>query len=177
MDRAQLATRLRETCGLSGRFVLRSGEVSNFYFDKYLFEAVPELLQAVAEQSSRLLPEGTEILAGLELGGVPISTALSLRTGIPQVLVRKEAKTYGTAKLAEGPEIDGRRLTVIEDVITTGGQVVLSTEELRSRGAIVDTVLCVVDRRHGRGQGPDRLAAAGLSMRPLFRLDEILEAS
>ena len=96
---------------------------------------------------SPLIPPGTQILAGLELGGVPISTALSLVTGIAQVLVRKEAKTYGTAKLAEGPDVEGRHLTVIEDVITTGGQVVLSTEELRSRGASVDTVLCVIDRR------------------------------
>jgi len=177
MDRRQLARRLRETCGLRGSFVLRSGEVSDFYFDKYLFEAVPELLRAVAELSSSLIPEGTEILAGLELGGVPISTALSLLTGIPQVLVRKEAKTYGTAKLAEGPDIAGRRLTIIEDVITTGGQVVLSTEELRRRGAVVDTVVCVVDRRPAGSAGPDKLAEAGLSMRPLFTLDEILAAS
>jgi orotate phosphoribosyltransferase len=102
---------------------------------------------------------------------------LSLLTGIPQVLVRKEAKTYGTAKLAEGPDIDGRRLTVVEDVITTGGQVILSTEELRRRGAIVDTVVCVVDRRAPGGKGLDKLAEAGLSMRPLFTLAEILAAS
>ena len=176
MDRRQLARRLKASCGLTGHFVLRSGEVSDFYFDKYLFEAVPELLDAVAELASPLVPEGTEILAGLELGGVPISTALSLRTGIPQVLVRKEAKTYGTAKLAEGPEVSGRRLTVVEDVITTGGQVVLSTNDLRSRGATVDTVLCVVDRRPAGGRAPDRLAEAGLSLRALFTLDEILSA-
>ena len=109
--------------------------VSDFYFDKYLFESDPRLLQAVTEHSAPLIPQGTEILAGLELGGVPLSTALSLLTGIPQVMVRKEAKGYGTAKLAEGPDISGRRLTVIEDVITSGGQVVLSTDELRSRGA------------------------------------------
>jgi orotate phosphoribosyltransferase len=176
MDRQQLARRLQATCGLRGHFVLRSGEVSDFYFDKYLFEAVPELLQAVAEQAAALIPPGTEILAGLELGGVPISSALSLLTGIPQVLVRKEAKAYGTAKLAEGPDVSGRRLTVVEDVITTGGQVVLSTEELRSRGATIDTVLCVVDRRPAGGLVPDKLAEAGLSMRALFTLDEILQA-
>ena len=92
------------------------------------------------------------------------------------MLVRKEAKPYGTAKLAEGPDIAGRRLTVIEDVITTGGQVVLSTEELRSRGATVGTVVCVVDRRPTGGQVPDKLAEAGLSMQALFTLDEILGA-
>jgi orotate phosphoribosyltransferase len=177
MDKEELAGRLRATCSLRGQFVLRSGQVSDFYFDKYLFEADPELLSAVAEHSAALIPEGTEVLAGLELGGVPVSTALSLLTGIPQVMVRKEAKTYGTAKLAEGPDISGRRLTVVEDVITTGGQVVLSTEDLRARGAIVDTVLCVVDRRPARGLGPDKLGEAGLSMRALFTLDEIQGAA
>jgi orotate phosphoribosyltransferase len=176
MDRLQLARRLRSECSLTGHFVLRSGAVSDFYFDKYLFESVPELLRAVADQAAPLIPEGTEILGGLELGGVPISTALSLLTGLPQVLVRKEAKAYGTAKLAEGPEIAGRRLTIIEDVITTGGQVVLSADELRARGATVDMVVCIVDRRPPGGQGPDKLAEAGLSMRPLFTLDDILNA-
>ena len=154
MDRPQLARRLKATCSLTGHFVLRSGEVSDFYFDKYLFEAVPELLEAVAGQMSPLIPPGTQILAGLELGGVPISTALSLQTGIPQVLVRKEAKTYGTAKLAEGPDVEGRRLTVIEDVITTGGQVVLSTEELRSRGP--PSIRCCVSSTAGRQRAAGR---------------------
>ena len=83
------------------------------------------------------------------------------------MLVRKEAKTYGTAKLAEGPEIDGRRILVVEDVITTGGQVIASTEELRSRGAIVESVLCVIDRRPDP-TAPDKLSDAGLSVISLF---------
>jgi orotate phosphoribosyltransferase len=174
MERSELASRLKGTCSLTGHFVLRSGQVSNVYFDKYMLESDPELLRAVAEHSAPLVPEGTEILAGLELGGVPLSTALSLVTGLPQVLVRKEAKTYGTAKLAEGPEIAGRQVLVVEDVITTGGQVVLSTEELRSRGALVATVLCVIDRRGRGGNGADKLAEASISMRSLFTLDEIL---
>jgi orotate phosphoribosyltransferase len=174
INRTELAKRLRDACSLTGHFVLRSGQVSDFYFDKYMLEADPELLNAVAEQFAPLVPDGTEMLAGLELGGVPLSTALSLLTGLPQVLVRKEAKTYGTAKLAEGPEIAGRRVLVVEDVITTGGQVVLSTPELRARGALVDTVLCVIDRRTGGDNGGDKLAEAAISMRPLFTLDDIL---
>ena len=159
MDRSELAKHLKRTCSLRGHFVLRSGQVSDVYFDKYMLEADPELLRAVGRQSVPLVPEGTEVLAGLELGGVPLSTALSLVTGLPQVLVRKEAKTYGTAKLAEGPEIAGRRVLVVEDVITTGGQVVLSTEELRARGALVTTVLCVIDRRARGNSGAEQLAA------------------
>lgn len=175
MEKTVLARRVREKCYLTGHFVLRSGQEADFYFDKYLFESDPELLKAVGEHAATLVPPGTEILAGLELGGVPIATALSLLTGLPQVLVRKEAKTYGTAKLAEGPDIAGRRLLVIEDVITTGGQVVASALELRQRGALVENVLCVIDRRQpGQQDGPSRLEQAGLAVTALFNLGDLL---
>jgi orotate phosphoribosyltransferase len=147
VDRDKLASLLHAACYLEGRFLLRSGQVADFYFDKYMFESDPTLLRAVAEQAAPLIPAGTDVLAGLELGGVPIATALSLLTGLPQVLVRKQAKQYGTAKLAEGPDVAGKRLLVVEDVVTTGGQVVLSAQELRRSGAAVDDVLCVIDRR------------------------------
>jgi orotate phosphoribosyltransferase len=170
VHREALAARLRETCRLTGTFVLRSGKTAEVYFDKYLFESDPQLLWAVAELAAPLIPEGTEVLAGLELGGVPVATALSLVTGIPQVLVRKQAKRYGTARRAEGPDIAGRRVLVVEDVITTGGQVVASTQALRTAGAQVDAVLCVVDRRPPGGAGEDLLSAAGLSALALFDL-------
>lgn len=138
MDRQEFGRRLQLSCWLTGRFALRSGLESDGYFDKYLFESDPELLQAVAALTALLIPGDIEIVAGLELGGIPVATALSLVTGLPQVLVRKEAKSYGTAKLAEGPAVEGRKVLVVEDVITTGGQVVASTEELRSRGTLPD---------------------------------------
>jgi orotate phosphoribosyltransferase len=172
VNRDDLATRLQEMCRLTGRFVLRSGQVSETYFDKYQFEADPELLRAVADLAVELVPDGTELLAGLELGGVPVATAMSLATGIPQVLVRKEAKTYGTAKLAEGPDVDGCRVLVVEDVITTGGQVVASTEELRALGAVVESVLCVIDRRPAPNS-PDKLSGAGLAVLSLFTADDL----
>src|SRR5687767_6910299 len=98
MDR-DLARRVGEACRLTGSFTLRSGQVSDTYFDKYLFEADPALLRDVADAAVALIPAGTEVLAGLELGGVPVATALSLATGLPVAFVRKEAKKYGTAKL------------------------------------------------------------------------------
>ena len=124
MDRHKLAALVNDRCRLEGRFTLRSGQISDHYFDKYLFETDPELLSEVVSHAVPLIPPGTEVLAGLELGGVPIATGLSLATGLAVVFVRKTAKNYGTAKLAEGAEIAGRRLLVVEDVITTGGQVV-----------------------------------------------------
>jgi len=110
------------------------------------------VLRAVADGLSQLVPDDVEVLAGLELGGVPVVTALSLATGLPAAFVRKAAKPYGTAKLAEGATVDGRKVLVVEDVITTGGQVAESTRELRDRGAEVDAVLCVIDRSGGDHQ-------------------------
>jgi orotate phosphoribosyltransferase len=146
---ADLARRVNERCRLTGVFNLRSGQTAETYFDKYLFEGDPAMLRDIAEQMIPLIPDDTEVLAGLELGGVPVVTALSLATGLPAAFVRKEAKAYGTARLAEGAAIAGKRVLVVEDVITTGGQVVLSTSELRGLGATIDTVLCVIDRCDG----------------------------
>lgn len=163
-DHADLARRIGEACRLTGEFTLRSGQVSTTYFDKYLFEADPALLRAVAAAAVPLIPEGTEVLAGLELGGVPVATALSLATGLPAAFVRKEAKAYGTAKLAEGADIAGRRVLIVEDIVTTGGQVVLSAGDLRERGATLVGALCVIDRSAGSHQ----LAGAGLDLISLF---------
>jgi orotate phosphoribosyltransferase len=169
-DSSSLARRIGERCRLRGEFTLRSGQVSTTYFDKYLFEGDPRLLREIADGLVGLVPDGTEVLAGLELGGVPVATALSLATGIPAVFVRKEAKGYGTAKLAEGSEIDGRRVLVVEDVITTGGQVAQSTQALRVCGAEVDAVLCVIDRSGGLHAPLDTL---GCSLIALFTSAEL----
>jgi len=123
MTDPRLAADVDACCRLTGEFTLRSGQVASEYFDKYLFESDPQLLARVVAQMSDLLPEGTELLGGLELGGVPIVTVLSARVGLPALFVRKKAKEYGTCKLAEGPAVDGRRVTLVEDVITTGGAV------------------------------------------------------
>lgn len=163
-DHVSLARRVGDRCRLTGSFTLRSGQTATTYFDKYLFEADPQLLREVADLAVPLVPEGTEVLAGLELGGVPVATALSLATGLPAAFVRKEAKAYGTAKLAEGAEIDGRRVLVVEDVITTGGQVLASAADLRERGADLVGVLCVIDRSEGK----HRIAEAGLELTSLF---------
>ncbi len=105
---------------------------------------------------------------------MPLATALSLATGLEAVFVRKAANPYGTAKLAEGGKVTGRRLLVVEDVITTGGQVVMSTEDLRRLGAIVEHVLCVIDRRD---QGHDRLRAAGLTVSAVFTATDLERAA
>src|SRR5690242_11226857 len=150
---------------LTGEFTLRSGQVSSEYFDKYLFEADPALLARVADAMVDLVPEGTELLGGLEMGGIPIVTALSARTGLPALFVRKHAKEYGTCKLAEGPDVTGRRVTLVEDVITTGGAVRDATNALREAGATVDLVVCAIDRSPA---GTNPLADVGLEVRAVL---------
>ncbi len=162
-----LAEKIYKISHLTGHFLLRSGQTSSEYFDKYQFECQPKLLNAITAELKNLIPKDTELLAGLEMGGIPIATALSLATGIPTVLVRKEAKTYGTSKLAEGPSIAGKKVCIIEDVITTGGQVALSCKDLRDQGAIIDTVLCVIYRGH-HPEGEPKIVASELNMKALF---------
>ena len=146
--------------------------MSEEYFDKYLFEAQPALLREVAEAMVPLVPD-CDVLAGMELGGIPIATVMAQLTGLPTVFVRKQAKEYGTRKTAEGAAVDGRRVVVIEDVVTTGGALLASADKLRGEGALVETVVCAIDREQG---GRDNLRAAGLELRAaLSRTD--LEAA
>ena len=114
-----LAERVYDACHLTGTFALRSGQVSREYFDKYLFEGQPALLRDVAEAMSALLPD-CDVLAGMEMGGIPIATVMSQLTGLPTVFRRKHAKSYGTRKAAEGGSVAGLRVVGIEDVLTTG---------------------------------------------------------
>ncbi|MEZ5340118.1 MAG: orotate phosphoribosyltransferase [Acidimicrobiales bacterium] len=170
MDPAALARRIASLTYLEGSFVLRAGVTTDTYFDKYQFEALPDVLAAVAAQLAPKVPTDTDLLAGLELGGVPVATALSLQTGLGVVFVRKQAKPYGTAKLAEGPSIEGRRLLIVEDVVTSGGQIVESVGQLRGLGAVVENAVCVIDREQG---GIDTLAAIGVTLDALFTRSDV----
>ncbi|WP_062263587.1 orotate phosphoribosyltransferase [Endozoicomonas arenosclerae] len=170
MKKSELGKAIYETSNIKGEFALRSGQVATEYFDKYLFEADPKLLAAVAEHMVGSLPEQYDQLAGLEMGGIPIATALSLKTGSKSLFVRKEAKEYGTCKIAEGGDIEGSRLVIIEDVVTSGGAILDAVKELRARGALVNHVYCVIDRE---GSGRANLEAAGLTFTPLFTKSEL----
>ncbi len=170
MNRSELAAAIFRTAHLTGNFRLRSGAVSNEYFDKYRFESDPLLLREIAAHLNQLVPTTAEALGGLELGGIPLVTMLSQASGLPAVFVRKAAKSYGTCQLAEGAVVRGRRLVLIEDVVTSGGQLIESAQALRQFGAVVSDALCVIDREAG---GLAMLAEAGVRLQPLFRMTEL----
>jgi orotate phosphoribosyltransferase len=148
MDRNELGRAIYNAAHCEGAFVLRSGRVSTEYFDKYQFEGDPRLLRRVAEALASLVPSETDALAGLEMGGIPVATALALVTNLPTRFIRKQAKEYGTCQLAEGGSIAGLNLLIVEDVVTSGGQVIESATALRSLGAHVDqAVLSTPDKK------------------------------
>ena len=174
IDDLGLARRIYDRSHLTGEFRLRSGVVSDEYFDKYLFESDPTLLREVCEALIGLLPERVDAVAGLELGSVPLATVVSQVSGLPTLFVRKKAKDYGTCRLAEGGEVADRRLAVIEDVVSSGGQLIESCAALRERGADIAAVVCVIDRETG---GAENLAAHGLTLRSLLTMRQLRDAA
>ena len=169
-ERKDLARDLVAASYLKGDFVLRSGKRSNRYFDKFLFETDPVLLRRLGKHLSALVPAETQRLAAPELGAVLLGGAVSMETGLPLVLVRKEPKGYGTAKQIEGRFQAGERVTVIEDVVTTGGDSLRSAQVLRDAGAEVIHLVVVLDRGEG---GEENIRSAGIPYSPLFRIEDL----
>ena len=155
---------------LKGDFVLRSGKRSNRYFDKFLFETEPALLKRLGRHLSTLVPGDTQRLAAPELGAVLLGGAVSMETGLPLVIIRKEPKGYGTSKQIEGRFEAGDRVTVIEDVVTTGGDSLRSAQVLRDAGVDVIHLVVVLDRGEG---GEENIRQAGIPYSPLFRIQDL----
>jgi orotate phosphoribosyltransferase len=175
MTRDELARRLREHAYLEGDFVLRSGRRSSYYLDKYRFETQPDLLRALGAALGTCVKEHepeAELLAGPELGAVALAAAASLDTGLPFLIVRKEAKAYGTGNRLEGAYEQGKCVCLVEDVITSGGAACEAVGALREAGLVCRTAVCVVDREEG---GADALARHAVRLRALFRAAEITE--
>jgi orotate phosphoribosyltransferase len=174
---AELRRAIVEHAYLEGDFVLRSGKRSSYYLDKYRFETRPDILRALGERIAAEVaahaPEATR-LAAPELGAVALAAAASLESGLPFVIVRKEAKEYGTGNRLEGPFDDGECVCLVEDVVTSGGALLDSVDALRAAGLIVQAAVCVVDREEG---GADALARRAVRLRPIFRVGELLEVA
>ena len=169
-----LAAELVEHAYLEGDFLLRSGKRSKYYLDKYRFETRPELLRPLGERIAATVREhaaDATRLAAPELGAVALAAAASLDSGLPFLIVRKEAKEYGTGNRLEGPYDAGECVCLVEDVVTSGGALLESIEAVRAAGLVVHTAVCVVDREEG---GADALARHAVRLRPLFRVSELM---
>ena len=172
LDRAGLATVVADACVLRGTFTLRSGRTSSYYVDKYLFSTRPEVLWPLAiafvEEIRSLGDEAggqPTLLAGAELGGIPIVTACSIVSGLPCAFVRNAKKDYGTSKKLEGRIGEGDRVVFVEDVVTTGGQALEAVEDLKAQGAEVLGVVAAIDREEG---GAEAFADAGVRFRSVL---------
>jgi orotate phosphoribosyltransferase len=141
---------------LHGEFVLSSGATSTVYFDKFRFLTRPELLGDVARAVADRLAPGTTLIGAPEGAAMLLVAAVSLTTGLPVTVVRKEAKAYGTRSQVEGDVPDGAITTLVEDVSTTGHQVRRAAEVLRDAGANVRRIVLAIDRG-----GADHLRDAG----------------
>ena len=176
MTGAELARLIREHAYLEGDFVLRSGQRSPYYLDKYRFETRPDLLRALGERIAARVREeepAATLLAGPELGAVALAASASLHSELPFLIVRKQAKGYGTDHLLEGVYETGAIVCLVEDVVTTGGAAADAVQALRAAGLECRTAICVVDREEG---GSEALAAAGVRLVALFRARELGEA-
>lgn len=167
---SELAARIAEASLLHGDFTLRSGLKSSYYLDKYLFSTRPSILKELGRMFADRLPSGTNRLAGAELGGIPLVTATSIESGLPCVFIRNAKKDYGTAKQLEGVVEEGDRVVVLEDVATTGGQVLEAVATLRELGAEVTTVIATIDRLSG---ARENIEQTGVAYETLFTVHDL----
>ena len=165
MTREELIKRIKETAYLEGDFTLRSGKKSKYYLDKYLFETCPDILAALAEEFAGHITDDVTLIAGAELGGVALAAATSMKSGKNWVIIRNSKKGYGTGKMVEGVLRAEDVVLLVEDIATTGGQVIEAAKIITEAGAKVKKIVCVIDRKQG---AQENITEAG------FAFDSIL---
>ncbi len=170
MTPRELARRIAEIAVLRGTFTLRSGRTSTYYIDKYLFLSQPDILAELGRMLADGLPAETTCLAGAELGGIPLVTAVSLACGLPCVFVRSTKKDHGTAKQIEGTLQPHDKVVIVEDVATTGGQAIEAAKVITTAGAEVLRIMATIDRQEGARQ---TIEAAGLAFDALFTVADL----
>jgi orotate phosphoribosyltransferase len=170
MTREQLAKRIAEISLLHGEFILRSGRKSIYYLDKYRFETQPDVLEALGEMLGARVTSKVDRIAGAELGAVPLAAVTSIACGKPCVFVRNQKKDYGTAKQVEGILNAGETVMIVEDVLTTGGQVLEAAKSLEDLGVKIDRIVAVIDRMEG---ARENLEKAGYVFESLFTTKDL----
>ena len=168
MNKEELAQRIRAVAYLEGDFTLRSGKKSRFYIDKYLFETQPDILAELGRRLAEKATDRTTLIAGAELGGVALAAAAAMSAKLPFLIVRNAKKDYGTGKMYEGRVQAGDVVLLVEDIATTGGQVLEAAKVIQSAGAAVEKIVAVVDRGQGAAQ---KIREAG------FAFDALLDGA
>ena len=170
MIKSDLIKRIKETAYLEGDFVLRSGKRSKYYLDKYLFETCPDILKALGEEFAKHITDDITLIAGAELGGVALAVATAMTTGKNWIIVRSSKKGYGTGKLIEGILKPGDVVLLVEDIATTGGQVLEAAKVITETGAKIKKIVAVIDRRQGAAES---IAAAGYKFESILTKDDL----
>lgn len=165
MTKPELAKLIADVALLRGEFTLRSGRKSNYYLDKYRFETQPQVLRELGALFAQRVGPQVDRIAGAELGAVPLAAATSLACGKPFVIVRNQRKDYGTSKLVEGILNAGETVLIVEDVLTTGGQVLEAAKSLQAAGAKIDRIVAVIDRQEG---ARENIESAGFTFEALL---------
>jgi len=170
LSRQQIARRMADVALLHGDFTLRSGRRSKYYLDKYLFSTQPDILAALGEMFAQRIPAGTTRLAGAELGGIPLVSSAAIASNLPCVFIRNQKKEYGTAKQIEGKVGPGDRVVIVEDVATTGGQVLEAARSIQATGAEVTLIISTIDRLEG---ARENIQSAGFRYESLFTVADL----
>jgi len=170
VTRTELIKRVKETAYLEGDFILRSGKRSKYYLDKYLFETCPDILKALGEEFAKHVGDDVTLIAGAELGGVALAAATAMETGKNWVIIRNSKKGYGTGRLIEGVLKQGDVVLLVEDIATTGGQVLEAAKVITEAGAKVKKIVAVIDRKQGAGEN---ITSAGYKFESLLTKDDL----
>lgn len=170
MTREELIKRVKETAYLEGDFILRSGKRSKYYLDKYLFETCPDILAALGEEFAKYVTDDVTLIAGAELGGVALAASTAMATGKNWIIVRNSKKGYGTGKMVEGILKKGDVVLLVEDIATTGGQVLEAAKVVTEAGAKVKKIVCVIDRKQGAGEN---ITSAGYKFESILTKDDL----
>lgn len=171
---SEIAERIKESGAIKkGKFELSNGSIADYYVDKYVFETQPDVLGRIADEiASRLDSEEIDVIAGPELGAVPLVTAVSLRSGIPCAYIRGDEKDYGTQARIEGSIEEDQSVAIIEDVTTTGNTIIDTVELIEEIGGIPSRLIVVVDRNEG---GEENVSEAGYELEYLVQVGEELD--
>jgi orotate phosphoribosyltransferase len=170
MTRQELIKRIKETAYLEGDFILRSGKRSKYYLDKYLFETCPDILKALGKEFAKYVTSDVTLIAGAELGGVALAAATAMETGKNWIIVRNSKKGYGTGKLIEGKLNKGDVVLLVEDVATTGGQVLEAARVITEAGAVVKKIVCTIDRKQG---AEENITSAGYKFESILTKNDL----